>query len=225
MEKTTIVDLTHTLSSDIPTWGGGCDFNLEMTLDYTDCTAPNLFRKHTIRESASGVGTHMDAPAHCIPGGKTIDLLSLENLVVQCVVIKNLDADENYLFMPESIEVFEKKYGKIEENSLVIFCSNWDRYWNTPEKYRNDLKFPSVHSDTAKLLLERNVAGIGIDTLSPDAVGDDFPVHRIMLGAGKYLIENITKANELPETGAKVFVMPMKIKEGSEAPIRLIAVI
>ncbi len=225
IKNTKIIDLTHTLSSDIPTWGGGCDFNLEMTLDYQDCTAPNLFRKHTIRESQSGVGTHMDAPAHCIPGGKTIDQLSLENLAVDCVVIKNLEAGEDYLFMPESIEAFEKMHGKIPENSFVLFCTGWDKYWGDPKKYRNDLKFPSIHEDTAKLLMERNIAGLGIDTLSPDAIGNDFPVHRVVLGAGKYLVENIAQAKDIPETGAKIFVAPIKIKGGSEAPIRLFALI
>lgn len=216
------IDLTHTLSSDIPTWGGSCDFNLEMTLDYTDCTAPNLFRKHTIRESASGVGTHLDAPAHCIPGGATVDMLLLENLVVDCVVIQKLNATEEYIFTPDDIAVFEKENGIIPENSFVLFSTGWDSRWNTSKLYRNDLKFPSVHADTAQLLVERNVAGLGIDTLSPD-IGDDFPVHRIMLGAGKYLVENVANANSLPATGATICVMPMKIQEGSEAPVRLVA--
>ena len=225
MNGSKIIDLTHTLSSDIPTWGGGCDFTLELTLDYKECTPPNFFRKHTIRESQSGVGTHMDAPAHCIPGGKTIDQLSLENLAVDCVVIKKIDADENHIFQPESIEAFEKAHGRIPENSLVLFCSGWDARWSDPKKYRNDLKFPSIHEDTAKLLMERNVAGVGVDTLSADAIGNDFPVHRTVLGAGKYLVENVANAQDLPETGARIFVMPIKIKEGSEAPIRLIALI
>jgi kynurenine formamidase len=95
---------------------------------------------------------------------------------------------------------------------------------NLAKEYRVPItKFPSVHENVAKLLLERGVTGIGIDTLSADTGADGFPVHRAILGAGKYLVENVANAKELPPTGAKIAVLPMKIKDGTEAPIRLIA--
>ena len=127
--------------------------------------------------------------------------------------------------MPQIVEAFEKKYGKIQRDTFIIFHTGWDRYWNNKDKYRNDLKFPSVHEDTAKLLLERKISGIGIDTLSPDAGGKIFPVHRVILGAGKYLVENIANAKELPPTGAKILIMPIKIQNGTEAPIRLVGLV
>ncbi len=226
MEKNStekMIDLTHTLSSDVPSWDGGSCFNISIALDYAECTPPNLFRVQKI-ETKAGAGTHMDAPAHCFPGGKTIDALLLESLISDCVVIRVDDvADEKYLVMPEVIEAFEKEHGKIQENTFVIFYTGWDKHWNNPEAYRNNLRFPSVHESTAKQLLERGVSGIGIDTLSPDAVGDDFPVHRAILGAGKYIVENIANAGQLPPLGAKIHIMPMKIKDGTEAPIRLAA--
>ncbi len=219
------IDLTHTLSSDIPSWDGGCCFSLHIESDYKDCTAPNLFRTQKI-EAMAGAGTHMDAPAHCFEGSTTIDALELKNLSTACVVIRvDNEATESYRVMPERITRFEKEHGNIQPDTFVIFYTGWSKYWNTPKKYRNDLAFPSVHEDTARLLLERNIAGIGIDTLSPDALGKDFPVHRIILGAGKYIVENIANAQNVPPTGAKILVMPMKIKDGTEAPIRLIAVV
>ncbi|HLC75742.1 MAG TPA: cyclase family protein [Candidatus Peribacterales bacterium] len=221
----TIIDLTHTLSSDTPNWDGGCAFNLSIACDYKDCTAPNIFRTQGIKCNA-GIGTHMDAPAHCYEEGKTIDLLELKNLVTDCAVIRvDSEADEEYLIMPDAVEKFEGEHGRIQPNTFIIFYTGWDRYWNSLEKYRNDLKFPSVHVSTAELLMERDISGIGIDTLSPDARGIDFPVHRVILGAGKYIVENIANANDVPSVGAKICVLPMKIKDGTEAPIRLIAFI
>lgn len=219
-----IIDLTHTLTSDIPSWDGGCCFALRVGLDYKDCKSPNLFRVQSM-EGKAGSGTHMDAPAHCFPDGTTIDALHLQNLMTDCIVIRVDDqAHENYVVMPKSIDLFEKEHGKIQPNTFVIFYTGWDKYWNT-QQYRNNLRFPSIHEDTAKLLLQRNIAGIGIDTLSPDAIGEDFPVHRVILGAGKYLVENIANAKNVPLTGAKIMVMPMKIKDGTEAPIRLVATV
>jgi kynurenine formamidase len=224
MDKAKIIDLTHTLNSQIPSWDGGCCFGTNIIVDYKDCTPPNLFRVQKI-ETKAGCGTHIDAPAHCIEGGKTIESITLSKLITDCVVIRpNCEVNESYMVMPEDIEEFEKQNGNIEAGAFVIFHTGWDRYWNT-EKFRNDLKFPSVHPDTAKILVERNISGLGIDTLSPDAIGNDFPVHRILLSVDKYIVENIANAESLPAKGAQIMIMPIKIEGGTEAPIRLVAII
>lgn len=220
-----VIDLTHTLSSDIPTWDGNCGFELSISTDYKDCIPPDIFCTQKINCN-TGISTHMDAPAHVTPGGRTIDKLTLEELVTDCVVIDvSSDADENYVIMPEVIEKFEKEYGKIKENSFVIFYTGWDAHWDAKEKYINNHKFPSVHESTAIILLERNIAGIGTDTLSTDTGKEGFPVHRAILGANKYLVENIANAKNLPPVGAKILVLPIKIKDATEAPVRLIAII
>ena len=219
------IDLTHTLTTTIPTWDSSCGFDISIDTDYADCTAPDLFRTQKIKMNA-GTGTHMDAPAHCLPSGRTIESLTMEELVTSCVVIDVSDeADENYLAMPEVVEKFEKEHGEIKSNSFVIFKTDWDKYWDTPEKYRNNHQFPSVHVSTAELLLKRNIAGLGIDTLSADTGKEGFPVHRAILRANKYLVENITNISKIPPTGSKIAVLPMKIGGGTEAPIRIVAFI
>jgi kynurenine formamidase len=219
-----VVDLTHTLSSDIPDWDGECGFKMELSLDYKDCEEPYLFRKYNM-QTPVGVGTHMDSPAHCIPGGETIESLNLKNLVTDCVVIKIEGVGEDFVITPSMVEEFEKQNGKIQPGTFVIFYTGWSKYWNEKNKYQNEHKFPSVHEDTAKILLERNIAGLGIDTLSADTGINGFPVHRAILGAGKYLVENIANADMIPATGSKTLVLPMKIKDATEAPIRLVALI
>lgn len=219
-----IIDLTHTLSSDIPSFDGDCCFSVHIATDYKDCTPPNLFCVQKI-EAKAGAGTHMDAPAHCFEISATIDELELKNLLTDCIVIHIDKADANYLAMPDVVHSFEEEYGTIPPNAFVVFHTGWDKHWSNPKQYRNDLHFPSIHEETAKLLLERDVAGIGIDTLSPDAGGKDYPVHRVILGAGKYLVENVANAKNVPPTGARILIAPMKIKGGTEAPIRLIATV
>ena len=120
---------------------------------------------------------------------------------------------------------FEKENGAIREGTFVIFHSGWSRFWQDRDKYRNNLKFPSVEESAAKLLIERNISGLGIDSFSADSGGENFPVHRIILGAGKYLVENIAGADSLPPSGAQVLIMPMKIKGGTESPVRLLGMV
>ncbi len=106
-----LIDLTHTLDESIPSWNGGCGFRHEIKMDYSDCTSDVKFRVQQIKMHA-GIGTHMDAPAHCIPGGVTIDEILLDNLIAPSVVIDvSRSAHERYRVSIEDIEDFERNYG------------------------------------------------------------------------------------------------------------------
>ena len=107
----------------------------------------------------------------------------------------------------------------------MIIRTGWDRFWNEPEKYRNNLQFPSIAHEAAILLLERQIVGLGIDTLSPDTPDSGYPVHQTLLSAGIYLIENVANSGQLPPMGSISLALPLKIAEATEAPMRFIALI
>lgn len=223
-ENLEFIDLTHTLSPEIPSWNLSCGYQQVISLDYNECSTPVKFRTFQMNTPA-GIGTHMDAPAHCIANAITIDQLPLQQLIRPCVVIDvSKKADEKYRSSVDDIVEFEKQYGRISENSFVIIYTGWDKYWGMPAQYRNDLKFPCVGADAAELLLQRSVVGLGIDTLSPDRADEGFPVHQLFLGAGKFIIENIANAGSLPPIGTHIIALPLKLKNGTESPIRLIGV-
>lgn len=220
--KINFVDLTHTLSPEIPCWDSGCGFQQQIKHDYADSGTDVKFRVQQLIMN-SGIGTHMDAPAHCVPNGFTISDIPLESLIIPCVVIDvSAKAHEKYSVTPEDIHEYEDEYGIIKRNSFVIIYTGWERFWNKPDMYRNGLVFPCVSKKTAELLLNRSVTGIGIDTLSPDRADDNFPVHQVLLSAGKYIIENVANAKRLPPVGSYICVLPIKIKGGTEAPVRLV---
>jgi len=223
LQSLTFIDLTHTLNPTVPNWNGNCGFKNNVVVNYADCKTKTKFCVQTFEMNA-GIGTHMDAPAHCFSDGKTISDIPLGQLINPCVVINIADkCHESYQVSIDDILHFEKQYGKIEKHHFVIIRTGWDKYWSQPEKYRNNLKFPTVSSDVAELLLQREIVGLGIDTLSPDSDSGDFPVHDLVLGAGKYIVENIANAHLLPPTNSYVIALPLKIKDGTESPIRLIA--
>jgi kynurenine formamidase len=222
-ENFQIVDMTHTVSDEVPAWDGQPLFKLDITTDYKDCVPPDLFRiqKFTM---AMSVGTHLDAPAHVIPNGRTIDQLTAAELVSDCVVINvSAQANEHYLVTTSDIDNFEKLHGEIPRDSLVIIYTGWSKHWDKPARYHNNHVFPGVSVEAAEMLLTRGIRGIGIDTFSCDTGANGFPVHNAVLGADKYLVENIANADKLPPSGATVFVLPMKLKHATEAPMRLVA--
>ncbi len=103
--------------------------------------------------------------------------------------------------------------------------TGWESFWHDSEKYRNHHVFPSISGEAAAFLLERHIVGLGIDTPSPDRPEDGFPVHNTILGAGKYIIENIANSSNMPPNGSFIAALPIKMKGGTEAPIRLIGLI
>lgn len=219
-----IIDLTHPLSSEIPSWTGACGFRHEVKRDYDQCTTDVKFRVQQITMHA-GIGTHMDAPAHVIPGGATIDELDVSHLLASCVVIDvSHQAHEHYSVSCEDIQAFEAEHGSIPTGAFVIFYTGWEKRWSEPEIYRNNHVFPAVSGEVALMLLERGIVGLGIDTLSPDRPeGGNYPVHAALLGSGKYIVENVANALALPPIGAYSLALPIKTVGGTEAPVRLVA--
>jgi len=181
-------------------------------------------------------GTHIDAPIHFAKQGITVDQIMPEQLIGELLVIdvhqKVTHAD--YQISLEDLKNFEQKFRQIHRGDIVFFRTDWSQYWPSKKQYlgtdkQGDLKnlhFPGLSVEVANYLLEKNIKGIGIDTASMDpGQSKDFPVHQIILGAGKYGVENLSHLDKLPAVGATVYIAPMKIAGGSGAPTRLFAII
>lgn len=222
-----IVDLTHTLTAENPTWDGLCGFDLHTTRDYQESAGQS--KSQALHLKKTGTGTHIDSPMHFFPHGSSVAEIPLESLIVKLYVIDvSLNASANYIVSTDDIVAFEKAHGIIEPNSLVIMYTGWSKYWSDAKKYRNEtneiMRFPTIAAEVAQLLIDRNVAGIGIDTLSPDSSDSGYPVHRIMLSNTKYIVENIAQANQLPPIGAYAVALPLKIN-ATEAPVRIVGLV
>jgi kynurenine formamidase len=68
--------------------------------------------------------------------------------------------------------------------------------------------------------------GFGIDTLSIECGSTEhLVVHRLLLGAGLYILENVANLESLPPTGALVIALPLKLLGGSGSPARVVALV
>jgi kynurenine formamidase len=220
-----IVDLTHILDVNIPSWDGECGFQSDVKIDYCDCADEVRFRVQQIRMQA-GIGTHIDAPAHCIANAMTVDQLQLTDLIAPCVVVDiSKFSHERYSVSVHNIKTFEKDHGTIKPGNFIMIRTGWEKFWHNRDQYRNNYLFPSVSQEAATYLLEREIVGLGIDTLSPDRPEDGYPVHAALLGSGKYIVENAANLTVLPPVGSFILALPLKTKGGTEAPIRLIGLI
>jgi kynurenine formamidase len=230
--STRVIDLTHALNADNPYWPGpGYEpFKYETfaTLE-KDRVLSGRFAM------AEHTGTHLDAPNHFVANQIAIDTIPLPQLFAPAVVVDvRQDVAENadYQLQRTDIEAWEQTYGRIPDNAVILMFTGWDARWTNYERYKNTdavggLHFPGFSPDVARMLVdERNIAGIGIDTLSVDyGQSKDFAVHLICHGKGKYHLENVANLGDLPPAGAILIIAPIKIENGTGGPTRILALV
>ena len=221
-----VFDLTQPLRPNIPGWEATCGYHEQRICDHDS----EGFRVYEYRMSAHS-GTHLDAPLHRIPGAKSIGDLAPKNFFAPLSVIDvTAKATKDYIISMDDINIFEKQFGSIAQGDFVLFHTGWCLHWEDTELYRsqdsNDIMhFPSISVEVATYLKEKDVTGIGVDTLSPDTGKDGFPVHDIILGADKIIVENMFVPKGVPQRGAYSITAPLNFVSGTESPIRALAVI
>ena len=113
--------------------------------------------------------------------------------------------------------------------------SGWGQYWPDKKRYLGtdqpgdvaNLHFPGFSREAAEFLVShRDIDAVGVDTPSIDSgQTQDFIAHQILNGANKPGLENIANLDQLPPRGATLIALPMKIAQGSGAPVRIIAIL
>lgn len=185
-------------------------------------------------------GTHLDAPIHFAEGKRNADEIPLQNLVGPGVVIDvSAQALQNrdYQISIADLEAWEKRNGPIPDSSIVLFRTGYGAFYPDRTKYFGtadtgmvgvkELHFPGIHPDAATWLAsQRKPKAVGLDTPSLDyGQSTLFESHRALLGNNIPGFENVAHLDQLPETGSWIVALPMKIKEGSGAPLRIVAAV
>jgi kynurenine formamidase len=180
----------------------------------------------------------LDAPIHFSATGKTLDQLDMDQLTGPAVLIDvSQQALENRDYLIDSVAVlaWESQHGLIPEGTIILFRTGYGAFYPDREKYFGtaktgleaipDLHFPGIHPDGARFLAEkRKVKAVGLDTPSLDyGQSKDFAAHQVLMGYNIPGFENVANLDQLPEKGFYILALPMKIKDGSGGPLRIIA--
>ena len=210
-----VIDLTLTISNKIPTFPGS--------------PQPNFIPWENIKEDgynlevlflSSHTGTHMDAPHHFLEKGAKIHEISLEKLVSEAALIQSRKSSGQSITKTD-IQKFEKKHGKIENFSSVIFYTGWQK--NLQKKYYFT-KNPGLSVSAAKYLAIKKISLVGIDSPSIDLGKDSkFSVHQIFAKKGMLIVENLANLNKIKLPTFHLVVLPLKLKNATGSPVRAIA--
>ena len=173
-------------------------------------------------------GTHVDAPYHFCSDGITIDQLPLE-LVVGSALIADLRsvAREGAAFTPAQIEAVIPGRSSLRDVIIILYTGWLEEAYHTERYYAAN---PRLSPEAAGWLVESGIKALALDssvdkTWPHEPSPESHPVHRILLGNGVPLIENITNLDRLLGRKVKLFALPVKIYGESGAPARVMAVL
>ncbi len=232
------IDLTYAYDSSTIYWPTEEGFMLDKAAEgYTE--KGYYYTANTFCAAEHG-GTHLDAPIHFAEGRQTVDAIPLENLIGPGVVIDVSEAAGNapdYQVSVADFEQWEAEHGQIPEGTIVLLRTGYGRYWPNRIRYMGtdqrgaegvaQLHFPGLHPEAAQWLISnRAIKAIGLDTPSID-YGQSrlFETHQTLLKENIPAFENVAHMDQLPLRDFVLVALPMKIKGGSGAPLRIIAIL
>ena len=232
-----VIDLTHPFDERTIYWPTSPSSFQLSRLHYGTTEAGYFYAANSFCTPEHG-GTHIDAPIHFAEGRWTVDQIPVRQLIGPGVVIDvshQASINPDYRLSMEDVRRWEVAHGMMPRDAIVLLRTGWGTRWADRKGYLGDdtpgdashLHFPSYGKDAAEFLVkERKVAALGVDTASIDyGQSKDFIVHRIANGANVPGLENIANLEDLPELGAWIIALPIKIAGGSGGPLRIVALI
>ncbi|MPR37086.1 cyclase family protein [Salmonirosea aquatica] len=230
------IDLSYEFSDETPYWPTSGPFRLNT--DFEGITPGGYYYSAYNFCAAEHGGTHLDAPVHFAEGKWSTEQIPLENLTGDAVVIdvsEKARTNSDYQVTVGDIEAWEKTNGPIPDQAIVLFRTGHGTLYPDAKNYLGTdergaeavakLHFPGIDPEAAEWLVgNRKIKAVGIDTASIDfGQSKDFKTHQLFYGANIPGFENVANLDKVPTKGAYVVALPMKIKGGSGAPLRIVA--
>lgn len=206
-----IIDLSHPITPAMPVYPG----------DPAPCVSPvtsiadtgYVTRQLTL---GSHTGTHMDAPAHMIEGGQTLDAFPVDRFSGPALVLAVTCAPGDTI----SPAVLRPHATAIARSDFLLLNTGWHHRWGQADYFED---YPTLTPEAACWLAVLGLKGLGVDTPSVDAATSHYyRVHRALLGAGMVLIENLTNLDGLPYR-VTFAAFPLAISDADGSPVRAVA--
>ncbi|MFZ5966214.1 MAG: cyclase family protein [Bacillota bacterium] len=208
-----IVDLTHMIYPGMPVFPG----TEPPILDTANTVEKDGFLETKIT-MYSHTGTHMDAPAHMLKDGVTIDKLPIEHFMGKAIVLNFENGNKSSIEL-EDIRIYKDKIKNVD---FVIIKTGWSKYWGQQKYFEG---FPSLTVEAAKWLSDFPLKGIGIDAISIDDMNSTtFDVHKTLMEKNMLIIENLTNVDEIKEEYFMLSVLPLKNIHADGSPLRAVAI-
>jgi arylformamidase len=218
-----IHDITLLLSPELPVWPGDPPVEL---VRVSDLAAGDPFSLTRLSTSAHA-GTHVDAPAHFLADGATVEALDLDALIGPALVLALPDlAAIDAASLDEALDAALTALGQPRSTGaerLLLRTANSQRRAQGVPEAEILADFVALTADGARWLVERGVRLVGIDGPSIAPLEDIDTPHRVLLGAGVVVVEGLDLARVAPGEYTLV-CLPLKLAGADGAPARAVLV-
>lgn len=185
-------------------------------------------RSNTAMSFSTHTGTHVDAPYHFVPKGKTIDQVPLDRLMGPAIMLDlRRKVRPKKAITIEDIGTSPGFRKRDLRGRILVLHTGWNRkMFGRPNYYLDN---PWIATETARWLASKGIRALGLDAPQDRVQGPprpgDFPVHRIFLGKGIPFIEHLTNLERIKNRTFTLIALPIKIHGGDGAPTRAVAII
>lgn len=162
-----IVDLSNPIEDGMPVW----PTFPEVALTDTAWAARDGFTMERV-EMNTHTGTHIDAPLHFIPDGKTLDEFSIEKFMGEGVAVDITPKAPEEPITQGDIEPFEDE---IRADDVLMLHSGWDEFYGKTPEYA--FEFPFLTGEAAEYVADLNVKAVGTEGASVGGWVDEVPNH------------------------------------------------
>ncbi len=225
-----IIHLSHIIDPHIPAWPRDPPVEMEQVAEIA--TDGFFLRRISMGEHSA---THMNAPASFFEGGASIDSYDAGSLVVPVVAIHLSELpprEEMAGLTAGDVVTWEATHGPVPAGSLVLVHTGWSKRWQDPDAYigidaSGAPRFPGIDVEAARVLLDqRGASGLGIDSPGVDSHRDgSYSTNRLALAQERIVLENLTNLQEMPPTGATIFIGALRLRGGSGSPAAVLALL
>ena len=232
------VDLTHSFEPGIPHWPGFPDEKADRLFWYDPGVAPGSGFYAQYFSLAGQWGTHVDPPAHFVKGGRTLDQISVKEMIMPLVLVdvhERVAQNPDYTLKMDDIRSWEARHGAIPEDAFVVMRTDWSKRWPDMAAMQNkDARgishYPGWSLETLQYLYEsKKIRASGHETTDTDpgvvTSKDQFPLEDYILKQDRYQIELLDRLDRVPEAGALAVVTFPTPKNGSGFPARVFAIL
>lgn len=233
LRNRTFTDLTHAFHPGQPHFPAFPDEDRETLFDLEKGDGFTAHRYSIVGQW----GTHVDPPSHFVLGGRTLDQLPVEDMILPLVVLDISDrvaADPDATPTVEDVLGWEARNGDIPAGSFVALRTGWSRRWPDSTAMANVDEAGISHTpgwsrEVLEYLVEkRAVSAIGHEQTDTDpgmaTSRQDFSLETYILTQDKWQIELLAALDHLPEAGAALVATWAKPLEGSGFPARVFSI-
>lgn len=217
-----LVDLAQPILQR-PTRASAARFGRSLVASWSNIAETKLVENKLLVFS-DHASTHIDAPAHFDPDGRTIDQLPLDWVANRDAVLLDISAGSGPISPEEIARAAAGRNIRITEGEIVLLYTGASRLWGTPH-YLGATR--PLAPESILWLLDRGVRVFGVDQEEIDTDATSWPAHRLMVGREFYVIENLKLWPAVLDLPARFRFMaaPLPIAGATAAPTRAVAIL